>query len=198
MSGRCAPSRLRGSISAAILRPRALRHERRGFIAGQGASITDSAAKLASLAPGVVAWAEAIVEALRREDRFPAASVLVHDPAAAALRLAAQRRDANEAEEVAGPSAVVPLDGSISGWVFRMGRPALVGDVSSHTDYLAYPGSATRSELAAPILVGGRPVGVINVESPRVGEFGIADLERLERRAVAAAKSLPSDDLPAA
>jgi putative methionine-R-sulfoxide reductase with GAF domain len=70
--------------------------------------------------------------------------------------------------------------------------------VSSHTEYFAYPGSATRSELAAPILVSGRPIGVINVESPRVGEFGIDDLERLERRAAAAAESLPSDELPAA
>jgi GAF domain-containing protein len=145
-----------------------------------------------------VAWAEAIVEALRREDRFSSASVLVHDPAAAALRLAAQERGPDGGTGIAGPSWVVPLDGSVCGWVFRMGRPALVGDVSSHADYFAYPGSATRSELAAPILVAGRTVGVINVESPRVGEFGIADLERLERRAAAAAQSLPSDELPAA
>lgn len=164
----------------------------------QGTSITDSAAEPRSLAPGVVAWAEAIVEALRREDRFPSASVLVHDPAAAALRLAAHQRGPDAGAEVARPSWVVPLDGSVCGWVFRMGRPALVGDVSSHTDYFAYPGSVTRSELAAPILVAGRPVGVINVESPRVGEFGIADLERLERRAAEAAASLPSDELPAA
>jgi GAF domain-containing protein len=146
----------------------------------------------------VVAWAEAIVEALRRDDRFPAASVLVHDPAAAGLRLAAQRRGPDEGAGVARRSWVVPLDGSVCGWVFRMGRPALVGDVTSHADYFAYPGSATRSLLAAPILVAGRPLGVINVESPRVGEFGIADLERLERRAAAAAESLPSDELPAA
>jgi GAF domain-containing protein len=169
----------------------------RGIVASRGPSITDSAAESVSLAPGLVAWAEAIVEALRREDRFPSASVLVHDPVAAALRLAAQRRDANEGGEKAGPSWVVPLDGSVCGWVFRMGRPALVGDVSSHAEYFAYPGSATRSELAAPILVGGRTVGVINVESPRPGEFGIDDLERLERRAAAAAESLPSDELPA-
>jgi GAF domain-containing protein len=181
-----------------LLRPGAHRHERPGASRQQGTSITDSAANLVSLAPGLVAWAEAIVEALRREDRFPSASVLVHDPAAAALRLAAQRRDASESGEVAGPSWVVPLDGSVCGWVFRMGRPALVGDVSSHTEYFAYPGSATRSELAAPIRVDGRTVAVINVESPRVGEFGIADLERLERRAAAAAESLPSDELPAA
>ena len=92
----------------------------------------------------------------------------------------------------------MPLTGSVCGWVFRMGRPALVGDVATHADFLAYPGSATRSELAAPILVAGRPIGVLNVESPRAGDFGIADLERLERRAAAAAESLPTDELPAA
>jgi len=181
-----------------LLRPGALRHERPGASRRQGTSITDNAAEFDSLAPGVVAWAEAIVEALRREDRFHSASVLVHDPAAYGLRLAAQWRGSEESAGVARPSWVVPLDGSVCGWVFRMGRPALVGDVTSHADYFAYPGSATRSELAAPILVGGRAIGVINVESPRVGEFGIADVERLERRAAAAAESLPSDELPAA
>jgi GAF domain-containing protein len=160
-------------------------------------AITDTAAASDSLAPGVVAWAEAIVDALRREDRFHFASVLIHDPAASGLRLAAQWRGPDDAAGVAPPSWVVPLTGSVCGWVYRMGRPALVGDVTNHADYLAYPGSGTRSELAAPILVEGRPIGVLNVESPRVGEFGIEDLERLERRAAAAAESLPSDELPA-
>jgi GAF domain-containing protein len=79
-----------------------------------------------------------------------------------------------------------------------MGRPTLVADVTSDPDYQPSPGSATRSELAAPILLEGRPVGVLDVESPRPGEFGIDDLERLERRAAAAARSLPADELPAA
>jgi GAF domain-containing protein len=155
-----------------------------------------------SLAPGVVAWAEAVVEALRLEDRFPSASVLVHDPAAAGLRLAAHQAgpdDAGSADAVAAaPARVVPLTGSVSGWVFRMGRPTLVADVTSNPDYQPSPGSATRSELAAPILFEGRPVGVLDVESPRPGEFGIDDLERLERRAADAARSLPVDELPAA
>lgn len=160
--------------------------------------MADTAADLDALASGVVAWAGAIVEALRGEDGFHSASVLIHDPAAAGLRLAAQWRGSDEGAGVARPSWVVPLFGSVCGWVFRTGKPALVSDVTSHPDYLAYPGSATRSELAVPILVAGRPIGVINVESPRVGEFGIVDLERLERRAAAAAESIPADELPAA
>ena len=176
--------------------PGALRHERRGSVPNRRPAITDTAARLDPLPPSVVAWAEAIVNDLRGEDRFHSASVLVHDPAAAGLRLAAQWRAADDAAGVARPAWLVPLTGSVCGWVFRMGRPALVGDVTSHADYFPYPGSATRSELAAPILVGGRPIGVINVESPRVGEFGIADLERLERRAAAAAESLPLGELP--
>ena len=156
-----------------------------------------------TLAPGGVAWAEAVVEALRLEDRFPSASVLVHDPATAALRLVAHQASADDAGSAEAGSAdaapvVVPLTGSVSGWVFRMGRPTLVADVTSDPDYLPSPGSATRSELAAPILLEGRPVGVLDVESPRPGEFGIDDLERLERRAAAAARSLPFRDLPAA
>ena len=137
-----------------------------------------------------------IVDALCREDRFHSASVLVHDPPAAGLRLAAQWRSPDDDPGVARPSWIVPLVGSVCGWVYRMGRPALVADVTSHAEYLPYPGSLTRSELAAPIIVGGRPIGVINVESPRVGGFGIADLERLERRAAVAAESLPLGELP--
>jgi GAF domain-containing protein len=151
-----------------------------------------------TLAPGVVAWAEAIVEALRSEDRFPSASVLVHDPATAGLRLAARQAGADEASDSLPGAGVVPLTGSVCGWVFRMGRPTLVADVTSDPEYLPSPGSATRSELAAPILLEGRPIGVLDVESPRPGEFGIDDLERLERRAAAAARSLPVDELPAA
>jgi GAF domain-containing protein len=151
-----------------------------------------------SLAPQVVAWAESVVEALRLEDRFPSASVLVHDPSTAGLRLAAHQAGPDDAAEAAPAARVVPLTGSVSGWVFRMGRPTLVADVTSSPDYLPSPGSATRSELAAPILLEGRPIGVLDVESPRPGEFGIDDLERLERRAAAAARSLPADELPAA
>jgi GAF domain-containing protein len=169
----------------------------RGLRRQQGTSITDSLAPAGSLTPRLLAWAESIVDALRADDRFPSASVLVHDPAAPGLRMAAHRSGPGE-EPVAGPEWVVPLTGSVCGWVFRMGRSALVGDVAIHADFLASPGSATRSELAAPILVGGRPIGVLNVESSRPGDFGIADLERLERRAAAAAESLPADDLPAA
>ncbi|HEV8488752.1 MAG TPA: GAF domain-containing protein [Candidatus Limnocylindrales bacterium] len=151
-----------------------------------------------TLAPGVVAWAESVVEALRLEDRFPSASVLVHDPATAGLRLAAHRAGADDAAESVPAPQVVPLTGSVSGWVFRMGRPTLVADVTTHPDYQPFAGSATRSELAAPILHEGRPIGVLDVESPRPGEFGIDDLERLERRAAAAARTLPVDELPAA
>lgn len=159
--------------------------------------MTDSLACSTSLSPRVLAWAESIVDALHGDDRFPSASVLVHDPGAPGLRIAAHRRGPGE-EPVAGPEWVVPLTGSVCGWVFRMGQSALVGDVAIHADYLASPESTTRSELAAPILVAGRPIGVLNVESPRAGDFGIDDLERLERRAAAAAESLPADELPLA
>jgi GAF domain-containing protein len=188
----------RGSISAAKPSAPALfvTSARGAFIYGRRA-IADLSG-LGTLAPGVVAWAESVVEALRLEDRFPSASVLVHDPATAGLRLAAYRAGADDAAGSVPAAQVVPLTGSVSGWVFRMGRPTLVADVTSNPDYQPSPGSATRSELAAPILLEGRPIGVLDVESPRPGEFGIDDLERLERRAAAAALSLPVDELPAA
>ncbi len=64
--------------------------------------------------------------------------------------------------------AVVPdgirVDGGVTGRAVRLARAQLVADVGADSDYVAArPG--IRSELAAPLLVGGSVVGVLNVES---------------------------------
>jgi GAF domain-containing protein len=66
-----------------------------------------------------------------------------------------------------------------------IGRAALTGqlqnveDVVFDADYIAF-GEATRSELAVPIMIGGRVIGVINVESPIIAAFSDEDVRAIK------------------
>jgi GAF domain-containing protein len=144
-----------------------------------------------------LAWGRGVVDALSRELDFVHCAVFLYDPTVDALRVVAQRWGAADEgrEGATGEWLVVPLVGSVCGWVYRSGVPALVADVREHDDYRRYPGSVTRSELAVPILVAGRPVGVLNVESPSVGQFGIRDVHELEAFAARAASALAAAGL---
>jgi signal transduction histidine kinase len=69
----------------------------------------------------------------------------------------------------------------ICGWATGTGQTALVNDVSADPHYVPHPAlPETRSELAVPIKLGGRVVGVLNVESDRVGAFDEGDRFLLE------------------
>ena len=75
-----------------------------------------------------------------------------------------------------------PLQRGIAGRVIRTGEPALVDDVSLDPDY--YPALAeTRSQLTVPIRREGAVVGVIDVESPKVGAFDEEHLAFVRRLA---------------
>jgi signal transduction histidine kinase len=81
------------------------------------------------------------------------------------------------------PSFSLPLGpGSIVGRVAKSGTPVLVEDPAAEPDYFA-TAPDTRSEICVPIRFGDRVLGVVNVESPRPGTYGQADLEQLQRLA---------------
>ncbi len=63
----------------------------------------------------------------------------------------------------------------ITGTVFQTGLPLLVEDVSRHPDYVESRPD-TRSEMAVPISAEGEVIGVLNLESNRVGAFHQEDL----------------------
>lgn len=72
----------------------------------------------------------------------------------------------------------LPLSQGIMGRVARSGQPLLVNDLRRESDYV--PGIAgARSELAVPMLVRDRLIGVFNVESPRPDAFSTADIAPL-------------------
>ncbi len=143
--------------------------------------------------PDVLAWGRRVTDSVDKEHQAFDRSVFLYDPETGDLRLVAMRLvTGQDLGEVVPGEWVLPLRGSVCGWVYRAAAPALVADVRHHPEYRSFPGSTTRSELAVPILVAGRPVGVLNLEAPRVGAFNIADVERLKLRALDAAATLPA------
>jgi len=64
----------------------------------------------------------------------------------------------------------IPMDESVCGRVYQSGEPQIISDVREVAHYFEItPG--TRSELAVPVKVSGRVVGVLDAESTRVGNF---------------------------
>ena len=88
---------------------------------------------------------------------------------------------------------------SITYGVYAQGKSRCIPDVTQAKDYLAL-NAATRSEIAAPILVGGRPIGVLNVESELAGDDGGLDegdrsvVETMARFASIAAELMATRD----
>lgn len=79
-----------------------------------------------------------------------------------------------------------PISEGIVGRVARTGELVVVDDVTVDPDYVVAV-SGTRSQLAVPICMGDKVIGVINLESPKVGGFREDDLHfatRLADRAV--------------
>ncbi len=144
--------------------------------------------------PALRAWVDWVLDSVMAEP-YPYAALLLpaSEPPVTGLRLAGERRDAGIGQPACGASTseIVALEDSICGSVFVTGTPALVADVREHPGYRPSVDTAMRSGLVVPVVRDGQPIGVINVESPRVGGLDIADLERLTRVAAEAAGRAP-------
>jgi PAS domain S-box-containing protein len=72
----------------------------------------------------------------------------------------------------------LPYDNSVAGHVVRTGKPYLVEDTEKEPRY--YQGADnSRSEVAVPVIVNGRVIAAINVESPIVDAFHESDVRFL-------------------
>ncbi len=83
------------------------------------------------------------------------------------------------------------LGQGVTGWVTVQGKPLLVPDVSTEPRYIAARANV-RCEMAAPLLVQGQSVGVINVDADRVNAYGEVELAQLVRLVAEAARALDS------
>lgn len=73
-----------------------------------------------------------------------------------------------------------PVERGIVGYVARSGRSYMAPDVILDPHYQTPGPVDIRSELCVPILENGRPVGVVDVESDRLGDFDEEDQSLLE------------------
>lgn len=117
---------------------------------------------------------------------FPAdsGSLSLLSPESMSLEICAQQGLPPET----GEFALRPGQG-ITGWVVLHGRPLLVADVSHEPRYIAAR-SGVCCEMAAPLFIDGRIIGVVNLDADRAGAFNSTDLDRLQRFATEAAAVL--------
>lgn len=77
----------------------------------------------------------------------------------------------------------------ISGRTIKTGKTNLVSDVTKDSDYIQYE-PAIRSELAVPMIIGGRVIGIISVEHSKVNAFVEEDIDTVELLAAQAAVAI--------
>lgn len=143
----------------------------------RGRDAGDPAQPDLKLGRSAVARAQALVDELSRSRSLQHCALFLWDPSVGRLRLAAQHWGAGEdLGEVRAGIWTIALNG-ICGRAFTSAAPALVPDVEADPAFLSFPGSRTRSELAVPVLIDSRVAGVVNLESPRVGAYGQADID---------------------
>lgn len=142
--------------------------------------------------PAITAWASDLATRVAGEQPSQHVAIFVLDSDGSVLRLAAQVWGAGEdTGEVVVGDWLVPLEGSVSGRVFRTGLAALCADVGLDPDYRAFPGGRTRSSLTVPVGPPDGVVAVINLEAPWVGAFSIRDYERITEQATSAFTTFP-------
>jgi signal transduction protein with GAF and PtsI domain len=147
---------------------------------------------MAAEASTAMGWADDLVDRLDRSFLYQHCAVFVDDGSGQHLRIAAQRWGPEEELGAVRPGeGTVPVNGSIVGRAFMTAEPVFLPDAAVQPDHRTHPGAQPRSEIAVPIMVNGRAVGVINVESARLGAYGIADLDLLLEHAEAAAALIP-------
>jgi signal transduction histidine kinase len=83
-----------------------------------------------------------------------------------------------------GDFALKPGQG-VTGWVALHGKPLLVADIAAEPRYIAAR-AGVRSEMAAPLIVDGHTIGVINLDADRLAAFTPTALGRLARCAAEA------------
>lgn len=68
-----------------------------------------------------------------------------------------------------------PVQSGVCGWVLRHGQPLVISDVERDERYVMI-NPTTRSELAVPLVTENQVIGVLNLESIRVGAFSEDDV----------------------
>lgn len=103
---------------------------------------------------------EAILKALRHVVHYDAASIYLVDPRTQRIGLVSEVGHPDVAED----ALRLQIGQGIVGWVAKTGEALIVPDVRADDRYVVARPS-TRSELAAPLTLENRTIGVFNIES---------------------------------
>lgn len=132
---------------------------------------------------------EDVLETLRHSAGYTNCAVLLADPATNELYIRAAK--GYREDVVRGLRLRIGQDG-ITGWVAAHRQPLHVPDVTQDPRYIeGVPGS--RSEVAVPMMIGDRLIGVLDAESDQPAAFGERDVQLLS--AVAAQLAVAIDNV---
>lgn len=117
---------------------------------------------------------EAVVDLIQQKFNYYCTSIWLSVPAENCVRLQAinQQFKAQLSESL----LQIPLDNlqSIIAWVTQTGQPYLTEDTKNATKYLPISHLPdTRSELALPLLVAEKPIGVLDIQSKKLAAFDL-------------------------
>ena len=124
----------------------------------------------------------AIFRSLHQVVTFDAAAIYLLHPKTLALEMVADEGYPEGSDTALGLRVGVGL----VGWVAKTGEAVIVPDVRNDARYVAAR-PTTRSELAAPLRIAGRTIGVFNLESDREDVFHEGHLDLLTAFAAHAA-----------
>jgi len=109
-----------------------------------------------------------------------AASIMLNDPITGELRFEiSSNMNSNEMENM-----VIPMEGSIAGWVYTHGEPRVIQEVNSNTEYFSKIDDTiefeTRSMVAVPMRTHKKVIGVLEAINKMAGEkFNEIDINTL-------------------
>ncbi len=124
----------------------------------------------------------AILQSLRQVVDYDAAAIYLVNRRTRLLELVSESGYPEGSDEAFG----LQIGQGIVGWVAKTGEPVIVPDVSADPRYVAAR-PQTRSEVAAPLLIEGRTIGVFNLESDLDDAYHDGHLELLSAFAAQAA-----------
>jgi sigma-B regulation protein RsbU (phosphoserine phosphatase) len=125
---------------------------------------------------------EAIFKALRQVVSYDAASIYLVNRSTLALEMVREVGYPRNSEHAFD----LQVGQGIVGWVAKTGQSVIVPDVAADVRYVAARPS-TRSEIAAPLMLAGRTIGVFNLESDHDDAYHDGHLELLSAFAAQAA-----------
>ncbi len=131
-----------------------------------------------------------IIQAAMELTDTEAASIMLFDPRSGELRFEATTNEDSAALE----GIVIPVEGSIAGWIVTHTEPLVVPDVSRDSRWSQVvdrqTSFVTRSILGVPLVTRDKTIGALEALNKRAGQFTPDDAETLKTLAAQAAVAI--------